>query len=302
MAELKVPLKIKWRRGKNTPSGVDGPVKAVTVVGNNVYVGGEFVDVPAVMVYSLQNGSWSRLPYDSEALCFGTCSMVAMNDRLVTVDGGTLGVWDEQSQTWTSPFPQMPTVRHSPSIVSYKKWLVVAGGKVEYYGDANHSRRIDLLDTFSQQWYQGSPLPYGCSEMSSAISGNMLYLLGGVSSQVLSVCLDELIFQAVSQSAGATSPPTPSPWQTLPETPLTHSAVLILKGALLAVGGLWSSSIHLYQPTSKSWVKAGNLPMARPSFVREQCACTVLPSGEVFVASGGGFETVCCRVDIATIV
>ena len=121
--------------------------------------------------------------------------------------------------------------------------------------------------------------------MSSAINGNM-YLSGGFPSQgenkhVFSVCLDELISQAVSQSAGATSPPTPSQWQTLPETPLTRSTVIIFNGALLAVGARESSAIHLYQPTSKSWDKVGDLPTQRL-----RCAYTVLPSGEIFVAGG----------------
>ena len=27
------------------------------------------------------------------------------------------------------PFPEMPTPQHSPSVIAYQKWLVVAGGK-----------------------------------------------------------------------------------------------------------------------------------------------------------------------------
>ena len=114
---------------------------------------------------------------------------------------------------------------------------------------------------------------------------------------VFSVYLDELISQAVSQSAGATLPSTPSPWQTLPDTPLTNSTVLVLNGALLAVGGWRSSAIHLYQPSNSSWVNVGDLPTKQL-----QCACLVLPSGQIFVAGGhsGTGETDC--VNIATIV
>ena len=131
----------------------------------------------------------------------------------------------------------------------------------------------------------------------------MWYLSRGYSSDgqanklVFIVCLDELISQAVSQSPGATSPPAPSPWQTLPEIPLKHSTVLILNGALLAVGGEWSSAIHLYQPTNKSWVKVGDLPTKR-----RWCACAVLPSGEIFVAGGRVNDLRSNRVYIATIV
>ena len=286
------------------PFGMRGSIQAI-VIGNNVYVGGGYSIVPedraTVMVYSLETGSWRTLPpYESQY--FG---MAAVNNQLVLVGGrststskvtNVLGVWDEGSQTWTLSFPAMPTARLSPSVISHQKWLVVAGGGT----GAKHSQSntVELLDTLSEQWYEGSPLSYAYSQMSSAISGNMWYLSGGSSSQggnkrVFSVCLDELISQAVSQSAGATSPPTPSPWKTLLETPQTDSTVLILNGALLAVGGWRSSAIHLYQPRSKSWVKVGDLPNQR-----RQCACTVLPSGEIFVAGGFSDLGISYRVDM----
>ena len=263
------------------------------VIGDNVYVGGGFMmideDAYSVLVYALRTGSWTTLPqYENRA--FG---MAALNNQLVLVGGriksknkttNVLGVWDEGSRTWTHPFPEMATSRRTPSVISYQNWLVVAGGKNETHSYLN---KLELLDTLSGQWYEGSPLPSECSGMSSAINGNMWYLSRGFSSQrhnkhVLSVCLDELISQASSQTAaGATSPSAPSPWQTLTDPPLTHSTVLVLNGALLAVGGYDSSAIHHYQPSSGSWVKVGNLPT-----IRSQCACAVLPNGEIFVAGG----------------
>ena len=272
------------------PFSMAQSIQAV-VIGGNVYVGGglkfDRSKRTTVMVYSLRTGSWRTLP-PYETWQFG---MAAVNNQLVMVGGTTgkvtnvLGVWGEESQTWTHPFPEMPTPRKSLSVVSYQNWLIVAGGKNER---SSHSKKVELLDTLSGQWYEGSPLPNACSSMSSTINGNMWYLSSGYSSEgapnrhVLSVCLDELISQAVSQSADATaSPSTPSPWQTLTDLPLTYSTVLILNGALLAVGGHETSAIHHYQPSSRSWIKVGDLPTAR-----WDCACTILPSGEILVAGG----------------
>ena len=166
--------------------------------------------------------------------------MSAVNDKLVLVGGFTistgkttnvLGVWDEQSQTWTHPFPVMPTARSSPSVISYQKWLVVAGGRGE---TGPYCTNVEILGIVSGQWYEGSPLPNGYRRMSSTVNGNMWYLLGGLSSpitlnkQVFSVCLDELVSQAVAHSTSTTSPSTPPLWQTLPETPLQMSTALIL--------------------------------------------------------------------------
>ena len=264
------------------------------VIGDNIYIGGGATlsneNTYTVIVYSLASGSWSKLP-PHETQWFG---MAAVNNQLILVGGvstkavtGILAVWDEGSRTWTRPFPEMPTPRHSSSVISYQKWLVVAGGQIRRES-FSYSNKIEILDTLSRQWYEGSPIPSGCKDMSSAINGNMWYLSSGLDSQgnnehVFSVCLDELISQALSQSAGNTSPPQPSPWQTLTDTLPTqvYSTLLVHNGALLTVGGIESSAIHHYQPSSRSWVKVGDLPTKR-----WQCACTVLPNGEIFVAGG----------------
>ena len=276
------------------------------VIGSDVYVGGGVgSNAETVMVYSLQTGTWRTLPpYESKY--FG---MAVVNNQLVLVGGvstsirqvtNVLGLWDERSQTWTHPFPAMPTARWSLSVISCQKWLVTAGGNDEI---GSYSNKVELLDTLSGQWYEGSPLPKVCSDMSSAISGNMWYLSRGCTSMaksnkhVFGVCLDVLISQAVSQSAGTASPPTPSPWQTLPELLVTYSTALIIRGSLLSVGGWYSSTIHLYQPSRRSWIKVGDLPTQR-----EQCACIVLPSGEIFVAGGNSGIDYTSSVDIATIV
>ena len=146
--------------------------------------------------------------------------------------------------------------------------------------------------------------------MSSAFAGNMWYLLGGFSSklpqchrQAFYACLDELIAQALSQSPSSTSPSRPSPWLTLPDTPLEYSTALILNGALLTLGGYNSLAIHIYQHGSRSWITAhSSLPTHR-----QRCACTVLPNGEVFIAGGHQLKEYRCantmykRVDFFTI-
>ena len=284
--ELNSPLTLKWKRGKDLPFVMTHHLQAV-VIGDNVYVGGGNTNITedkgTVMVYSLDTGSWRTLPpYESE--WFG---MAAVNNQLVLVGGivisnqkvtSLLGMWDEGPCTWTHPYPEMPTSRCVPCVISHQKWLIVAGGEDE----VSPSPKVELLDTLSGQWYKGSPLPKGCSAMSSAINGNMWYLSRGFSSQRLNcVCLDELISQAVPLSANTTSPSTPSPWQTLTDAPLTRFALLVFNGALLMVGGLYTSAIHLYQPSSRSWVRVGNIPTKR-----WQCTCVVLPSGEIFVVGG----------------
>ena len=171
------------------------------------------------------------------------------------------------------------------------------------YGDKARLSRVEILDTDSAtQWYHAASLPQSLSRALPAIIGNMCYPLGGyaeggtVSQKVFSVCLDDFISQAISQPASASAPPTPSPWQSLPDTPLNYSTALAFNGALLAVGGGYpgSTAIYHYQPSSRSWIKAGELPTKR-----SQCACTVLPSGDLYVA--GGYQNPSQLVDIASV-
>ena len=194
----------------------------------------------------------------------------------------------------------------------------MVGGKSE---DAVTS--VEILDTTLGQWYHGAPIPQPCYHVSAATVGNMCYVLGGFtkgglsSKNVFSLCLDYLISQAVPQPVSVTTLPTQStsrpphtpptllmsPWQTIPDTPLKRSSALALNGALLAVGGeervSMNKAIHLYQPSSKKWVKVGELLTGRA-----MCACIVPLSGDILVAGGDtdtffGVET--DKVEEATI-
>ena len=294
--ELHSPLKLKWRRMQDMPFTMTGHAQAV-VIDDDVYVGGGSGTV--VMIYSLHTRVWRTLPpYESE--WFG---MAVLNNQLVLVGGRSimsvksmtnlLGVWDVGSQTWTKPFPVMHTPRRSPSAFSYNKWLIVAGG---IDNTSCNVADVELLDTLSKQWHNCSPLPSACSRMSSAINGNMWYLFSTSQTSVFTVCLDELISQ-VSPTSDTLS--SLSPWQilSLPNKSSMRSTALVLNGALLAVGG---SNIQHYQLSSRSWIKAADLPCGR-----SQCACVVLPNGGIFLAggsSGGCGDLGIKRVDIATII
>ena len=146
------------------------------------------------------------------------------------------------------------------------------------------------------------------SHVAPAIIGNTCYLLGGYANQgvaasrrVFSVCLNDLI----SQQSTENDPSIPSPWQSLPDIPLVRSTALAFNGALLAVGGCRESTlsnckvIYYYQPSSRNWIKAGEMPTGR-----SHCSCTVLPSGDLYMAGGGVLDDNVAQsiVDIASMI
>ena len=289
----------------------------VVMFKEKVYIGGGMTDSNmdgvTVMVYEPMQDSWDSLP----PYTYRYFAMAVVDDQLVLVGGrkvvgnydktNKLGVWNEQSKRWTHPLPPMTTACHTPSVATHNnRWLVVMGGN----GTGGDLSRVEILDTTEPvQWYQAASLPQPCKQVPLATISNMCYLLGGFtkggsSKKVFRVNLDDLISQAASQPASASAPPipVPSPWQSLPDTPMAGSTVLAFNGALLAIGGggggdytySGSSAIHMYQPSSNTWVMAGELPTKR------RCSgCIVLPTGELLIA-GGGNDEICQMIEIAS--
>ena len=258
------------------------------VIGDTVYVGGGTAvnDRDKCTVMKLEQDQWTKLP-EYTAKWF---AMTSLANRLVLVGGidprnlkraNQLAVFE--SGEWTHPYPPMNIARSSSTAVSFNNHIIVAGGRDNYRCAISS---VEVLDVASRRWYIAQSLPNPRSVLKSTLIGNTLYLMGGYDHTVCAtktvhhVDLNELIAKALSNLD------TPTLWQTLQEVPLVLSAPLSIGRSLLAVGGLDdrgnpSSSIHLYQPDTRRWVKVGDLPTARYF-----CTCSVLSSGEVIVAGG----------------
>ncbi|XP_064407315.1 uncharacterized protein LOC135352084 [Halichondria panicea] len=284
--ELRPPLTLKWRRGKDMPIKMGATAQSV-VIGDTVYVGGGFADNgrDRCTVMKLEQDQWTKLP-EYTAMYF---AMTSLANRLVLVGGLDLRNNKRTNQLavfeageWTHPYPPMNIARDSSTAVSFNNHIIVAGGN----DDKGRTSSVEVLDVASRRWYIAQSLPSPRSMLKSTLMGNTLYLMGGMDhtwssiKTVHHVDLNELIAKALSNLD------TPTLWQTLPEVPLVYSAPLSIGRSLLAVGGRDDrrnprSSIHLYQPDTRRWVKVGDLPTAR-----YRCTCSVLPSGEVIVAGG----------------
>ena len=275
------------------------------VIEDFVYVGGGVTgnsyDSCTVMKLDLQLDVWTKLPQYTAAYF----AMTSLTNQLVLVGGWNPVTWKQTnhialfaSERWTSPYPPMNTARDSSTAVCYNNYIIVAGGLV----NQEHTSSVEVLDITSRRWYIAESLPNPRTEMKVTLLGNTLYLIGGQDHSfhptkvVHKINLNELIAKAISKQA------TPTLWQAIEDTLLKRSAPLNVGGSLLAVGGYDdqykpSSSIHLYQPDTRRWVKVGDLPTARYN-----CTCSVLPSGDVIVA-GGQLEPqeYICTVDFLSI-
>ncbi len=280
------------------PIKMGGSVQSV-VISDKVYVGGGIAvkDRDRCTVIKLEKDQWTKLP-EYSARYF---AMTSLANQLVLVGGrdprnnkqkNQIGIFE--SEEWTHPYPPMNIARDSSTAVSFNNHIIVAGG----CDDKGRTSSVEVLDVASRRWYIAQSLPIPRSSLKSTLIGNTLYLMGGydhtrLTKTVHHVDLNELIAKALSNLD------TPTLWQTIEDTPLKRSAPLSIGRSLLAVGewddrGYPSSSIYLYQPDTRRWVKVGDLPTARCD-----CTCSVLPSGEVIVAGGSNglyyIDTVDCR-------
>ena len=240
----------------------------------------DWSSVSVILRYDLHSQQWMEpLQYQ-----YWWCGMTTVSSQLVMVGGrdvstvkitNRVAVYSPSQRRWSQPYPPLKTPRWLPAVSTYHQRLVVAGGC-----DANGTdlANVDILDISVRhcQWLSATGLPVRCCLMSAAITHGTLYLLGGkLGKKVLSVSLSALT-QTEEPSAQ---------WSTLPDAPLKNSTAIAVHGSLLAVGGSHgrqrSSAIHVYDQEKNAWNKVGDLPTER-----QDCACCLLPSGEILVAGG----------------
>ena len=261
-----------------------------------VYIAQRGLFTGDILRYDPHTKEWTALPQYQ----YWRFTLTELTHQLVVVGGydvststtsKTVQVYDPSQRSWKQPYPPMNTPRSYPAVSTYHQRLVVAGGHDDSAWTDLAS--VEILDTSVHhcQWLSATPLPVSCHLMSAAITHGTLYLLGGtLGKQVLSVSLSTLT---------QTDKP-PAQWRTLPDAPLECSTAISVHGSLLAVGGSHggqrSSAIHVYNQEKNAWNKVGGLPTER-----QDCACCLLPSGEILVAGGEDRNGRTSRMDAAAV-
>ena len=302
------PLQFTWRRGHDMPFTMSSYIQSVQVQ-DTLYVGGGEAGYRCssnnyvVMTYDIRADKWATLP-PYRAYKF---AMTVINNHLVLVGGyehsdysKVLGVWRADSKKWTHPYPDMIIPRRSCSAVTYKQWVVVAGG----CGAGNRLSSVEVMNTDTKQWYAGPPTPIAWSSMKTAVVDGVCYFMGGWIGEdtadhvkVYSLSLPALVSQLNSDSSAKDT----QIWKEISQLPVQHAAPLSISGSLLAVGGMDKDrkavgAIHFYQPDDGQWVTVSDMPTQW-----FWCTCIMTTDQELLVA-GGTHNDRLARVDIAHII
>ena len=121
------------------------------VLHHKIYVRGiSSVDdaLDQVYVYNIDTNQWGQLPLSGHYSCVPHIigdRLVIIGGRLSTTEERTnkVSTFDEDSQTWTSYFPDLLSVRTKPGVVNHLEHVIVAGGKLD---DNTYLDDIEVLN------------------------------------------------------------------------------------------------------------------------------------------------------------
>ena len=226
-----------------------------------------------------------------------SCGLAVVNDQMTTI-GGCKEAFTSYTSTnkllslseYKEIFPPMPTERVGTTVVASKEHLIVAGGACRVSG----ADTVEVMDTKTLVWSTVASLPHPYGYASGTISGDQLYILGGMDDKgrtksVLTCSLTELLQSSSSSSSS-------SIWHRVADAPAYWSTCAAINGELLAVGGCDednkpTAAIHKYNPITNSWDLISNMSTAR-----YRCLVAVLPTNEMMVV-GGSIDIICSVID-----
>lgn len=269
---------ITWSLCANLP--IEVSIGTSIVVNGKVYFGGGVTseeDECKVYCYDPLKDEWSAL----SSVNTRRFSLGRINDKLVAV-GGTkkrpsrertneLFTFNENTGKWKKTYPAMPTARSSTLVFSLDSALIVAGG-YSHTGEKTVTENVvEVFKVMESQWYTSSKLPLQRINMSGVVLHGNVYIMGGIRvginhNEVVRASVDDLCDIVAANQTTQTG--STSPWKILPDTPTSKTAMTMLAGSLITLGGEENSYskgniIHMYSPSTNSWINVGTIPAPR---------------------------------------
>ena len=231
-----------------------------------------------VYVYNINSDQWGQLPPSGQYM--GIPHIIG--DKLAIIAGclsatnkrtNKVSTFDEGSQTWTSYYPDLLSVRSQHGVVSHLKYVIVAGGKS--VDDNTIQDDMEVLNWLeNSHWRRVSiKLPVPMYEFIPTISDDHLLIVGycvtGRKAKKGAYKLPVANITASIEEQHKVTSSTSSGWTELTE--LTHLlTVLVPNSSPPVVVGGWNrndktstADIKIYDDSDHSWRKVGSLSSAK---------------------------------------
>jgi len=267
---------IKWTQLANLPA----PLYAayVTVQDKKVYVAGRASPVEDAMhqVYVYDN-HWDKLPpsghYDGIPHIIGG-KLAIIGGCLSATRMGTnkVSTFDETSQTWTSYYPDLLSVRYRPGVVTHLEHVIVAGGFKYVNKTIVEQDDIEALNWMENSHWQkvSINLPVPMTDFIPIITDDHLLIVGYTAANMerdknaYKIPVDDITRLGDQQQTSD----TPTKWITMTDATHWNTALVPSSSPPVVVGGrdqsgTTTSDIKMYDDSSKSWKKISSLSSAR---------------------------------------
>ena len=274
---------IEWTQLADYPVPLHSPY--VAVQHHKIYVTGDGPKFNAgaehqVYVYNTNTDLWGQLPPSGH--CLGIPHIIG--GRLAIIGGrlsatkkrtNKVSTFDEDSQTWTSYYPDLLSVRSKPGIVSHLEHVIVAGGGRHTSKDNDtlvvHDD-IEVLNwTENLQWRKVSiKLPVPMCIFTPTISGEHLLIVGyhDANTEANKSAYKIPVANITASIDQQHNSDTPTKWTELTLSDYWCTALVSNSSPPVVVGGednndVPTADIKMYDNSNKSWKKIGSLSSAR---------------------------------------
>ena len=301
---------IKWTQLADLPT----PLYAadVAVQHHKIYVTG-FSPVEdaehQVHVYDINTNQWGQLPpsghyYGISHIIGG--KLVIIGGRLSVTKKRTnkVSTFHEDSQTWTSYYPDMLSVRSRPGVVSHLEHVIVAGGGLD---DIIIQDDIEIFNWIeNSHWRKISiKLPVPMWGFTPTISDDHLLIVGysGADMKPYNGAYKIPVANITASIDQQHNSNTPTKWTELTAADHWYTALVPNLSPPVVVGGQETTTptadIKMYDNFNKSWKKIGSLTSARTS----PAVAAVYNSAIIIIGGctkGGGMAN--CKSSTVTVV
>ena len=267
---------IKWTHLTDLPVPLFDSHVAVQY--HKIYVTGDSPVEDAhhqVYVYDINTNQWGQLPpsghyYGIPHIIGG--KLVIIGGRLSATKKMTNKVFtfDEHSQTWTSYYPDLLSVRSRPGVVSHLEHVIVAGGGLD--DDTNHDD-IEVLNWIENlHWKKVSiKLPVPMYGFTPTISDDHLLIMDyAITDNKIDRSAYKIPVANITTSIDQQyNSDTPNKWTKLTAADHWSTALVPSSSPPVIVGGkdttgtIPTVDIKMYDNSNKSWKKIGSLTSAK---------------------------------------
>jgi len=253
----------------------------VTVQDKKVYVAGG--DSPVndakheVYIYDVNTDHWDQLPpsghYGGVPHIIGG-KLAVIGGRLSASMRSTnkVSTFDETSQTWTSYFPDLLSVRNRPGVVTHLEHVIVAGGGMYVNKTIVVQDDIEVLNWMENSHWQklAINLPVPMAGITPIITDDHLLIVGYIAANLAQyTCAYKIPVDDITRSGDQQqTSDTPTKWITMTDATHWFTALVPSSSPPVVVGGddqsgTTTSDIKMYNDSSKSWKNISSLSSAR---------------------------------------